>query len=136
MLEELTLLVRDVLIAELMPKGGSGLLSGGYDEAVLREFTKSFKAERLLSILDILRETSQDMSKSTGGRLTVELCLMRLCDERLTADAASLLSGLQEEIGGGMISAPAMPAQNGASPPSPAGAPLPLRPCPRYLRRL
>jgi DNA polymerase-3 subunit gamma/tau len=118
-LEELTLLVRDVLITELMPKGGSGLLSGGYDEAVLREFTKRFKAERLFSILDIIRETMQDLPKSGGGRLTVELCLIRLCDERLTADAASLLSRvarLEEEIGGGMISAPAMPAQNGAKP--------------------
>lgn len=131
-LEELTLLVRDVLIAELMPKGGSGLLSGGYDEAVLREFTKSFKAERLLSILDILRETSQDMSKSTGGRLTVELCLMRLCDERLTTDTASLLSRvarLEEKIDGGLISAPAAPVRYSAKPAEPdrraAEAPVP-----------
>ncbi|NLT14472.1 MAG: DNA polymerase III subunit gamma/tau [Clostridiales bacterium] len=114
-LEELTLLVRDVLITALMPKGGSGLLSGGYDEGVLRGFTKSFKVERLLSILDIIRETSQDLSKSSGGRLSVELCLMRLCDERLTADDGSLLSRisrLEEKIGDGLISVPAAPPQN------------------------
>jgi DNA polymerase-3 subunit gamma/tau len=85
-LEELTLLVRDVLITALMPKGGNGLLSGGFDQVVLQGLTKRFTAERLLLMLDLLRETAQDLSKSAGGRLAVELCLMRLCDQRLTGD--------------------------------------------------
>ena len=115
-LEELMNLVRDVLITALMMKGGDGLLTGGFDQAVLQGFTKRFTAEKLLSILDILRETTQDLSKSTGGRLAAELCLMRLCDNRLTGDMASVLSRLtqlEEKIDGSIIKeAPATPAEN------------------------
>lgn len=78
-LEELTQLARDVLIIALMPKGGAGLLSGGYDQTVLQGFVSRFSTGQLLGIMDILRGSAQDLSKSSGGRLAVELCLMRLC---------------------------------------------------------
>ncbi len=91
-LEELTNLTRDVLITLLMPKGGTGLLSGGFDYTVLQLYAKHFTPEQLLTVMDILRETTQNLAKSSGGKLDVELCLMRLCDSRLNTDVTSLLS--------------------------------------------
>ncbi len=100
-LEELSNLVRDVLIISLMPKGGNGLLSGGFDNDVLQSLKKRFTADELLSVMSILKETSQDLSKSSGGKLDVELCLMRLCDKRLGSDVSSMLqriAHLEEQI--------------------------------------
>ncbi|NLA86601.1 MAG: hypothetical protein GX847_04835, partial [Clostridiales bacterium] len=131
-LEELTQLIRDVLVTALLPKGGVGLISGSFDKSVLQDFTKRFTTEKLLSMLDILRDASQDLTKDAGGRIVVELCLMRLCDARLTGDMTSVLSRLsqlEKKIEGGLtltqpvLTQPALtppaPAENIAQPPKP-----------------
>jgi DNA polymerase-3 subunit gamma/tau len=121
-LEELTNLVRDVLVTALIPKGGAGLLTGGFDEKLLQDFSKRLTAERLLSMTDILRETSLSLSKSAGGRLAVELCLMRLCDTRLSGDMTSVLSRisqLEEKTSCGTVSAPPVSPENRFAPPAP-----------------
>jgi DNA polymerase-3 subunit gamma/tau len=128
-LEELTNLVRDVLITALLPKGGAGLLTGGFDEKLLLGFAQRLTTERLLSLAEILRETSQSLSKSAGGRLAVELCLMRLCDPRLSGDMASVLSRvsrLEDKIAGGITTAPAASPENRFTPPAPPPQPAVL----------
>ena len=77
-LEELLALVRDTLVMALMPNGGSGLLGGGYDIETLSGFAKRIPEQRLLNMLEILRQAILDVSKGTNGKLAAELCLIRL----------------------------------------------------------
>jgi DNA polymerase-3 subunit gamma/tau len=83
-LEELTDLVRDILVVSLLPGGGLKLLTGGFELPVLEDFKKKFADAELMEILNILRATLSDLTKSSGGRLLVELCLMRLCLLRMS----------------------------------------------------
>jgi DNA polymerase-3 subunit gamma/tau len=94
-LEELLTLIRDVLLAKLMPKGGEGLLSGGYDYASLDDLSGRFSAERLLAGMELIKDTMRDL-KSTGGKLAVELAIMRICDERLANDLSSALLRIEK----------------------------------------
>lgn len=89
-LDELCGLVRDVLIMALMPKGGAGLLSGAFSQTALQTFLDHLSPERLMSAMEILRETISGLSKSTGGKLAVELCLIRLCNQQLGIDYSAL----------------------------------------------
>ncbi len=121
-LEELTQLIRDVLVTALMPKGGVGLISGTFDKSVLQDFTTRFSTEKLLSMLDILRDASLDLTKNAGGRIVIELCLMRLCDARLTGDMASVLSRLsrlEKKIESGLTLTPSAPAESISQPQKP-----------------
>ena len=77
-LEELLNLVRDTLVMALMPKGGSGLFSGGYDEQSLSAFAGRVPEERLLTMMELLRHALMDVSKGSGGKLAAEICLIRL----------------------------------------------------------
>jgi hypothetical protein len=106
-LEEFTDLVRDVLVTLLTPNGGTGLLSGGFDISVLQGFAQSYTSEQLLSMMDILRETAQSLSRSSGGKLDVEICLMRLCEPHLNNGVSALaarISQLEAKIANGYIS--------------------------------
>jgi DNA polymerase-3 subunit gamma/tau len=89
-LEELLTLVRDVLIIKLIPKGGGGLVSGGYDNTSLDELSEKLTVERLMAAMEMIKDTMRDL-RSTGGKLAVELTLMRMCDERLSKDISSAL---------------------------------------------
>ncbi|SHI19318.1 DNA polymerase-3 subunit gamma/tau [Sporobacter termitidis DSM 10068] len=100
-IEALMNLVRDILVTSLMPGGGDGLLSGSFEPAVLDGFRKQFTAPQLLGMADILRETMLDISKGGGGRLSAELCLMRLCQDP------------------GGVTAPVLPAGGASCPPMP-----------------
>lgn len=99
-IDELAALVRDVLVTALMPNGATALLSGNFDQTTLDGFAGRFTVEELLSAADLLRETILDLPKCTGGKLSAELCLMRLCDRRLSSRPDAMLSRISrlEEI--------------------------------------
>jgi DNA polymerase-3 subunit gamma/tau len=125
-LEELMDLIRDILVVSLMPDGGTGLLSGRFDRPALEDFKKRFAPAQLLDMMNILRAAAQEMSRDSGGRLSAELCLMRLCDNRLAGDLSSVLarvSALEEalERGAGVQAFRADPAPARGEPqPAPA----------------
>lgn len=89
-LEELLSLIRDVLITRLLIPDGIGLLSGGFDQTALDDFAERFTPEQLMFMLDILRESIQDMVKGSAGKLDAELCLIRLSDARLNINVSAL----------------------------------------------
>ena len=78
-LEALADLVRDILVASLLRGGGEKLLTGGFELSVLEDFKKQLSDAELMEMLNILREAMSEFTKSSGGRLQAELCLMRLC---------------------------------------------------------
>ncbi len=77
-LEELLSLIRDTLVTALMPSGGSGLLSGGFDKKTLLSFAEHIPQDRLLIMMELLRQALMDVSKGAGGKLTAEICLIQL----------------------------------------------------------
>ncbi len=116
MLGEMSALTRDLLLRKTAPKGGTALLTGGYDEATMRGLGESFSAPRLLQILTLLQETLGLMSRSSNRRTDAELCLLRMCDERLDDSLSGLsarIAQLEERVSRGVPvqTAPAAPVQ-------------------------
>ncbi|MDR2357325.1 MAG: DNA polymerase III subunit gamma/tau [Oscillospiraceae bacterium] len=77
---ELSRLTRDCLVTKLMPRGGEGLLSGGYDADMIDALSRKASGERLYACLDALARCAQDISRGLGGKLASELCVIKLCE--------------------------------------------------------
>ena len=90
LLNDMASLWREVLIYKL--SADSPLLSGRYDRAELSGLSKKLNPEQLYYFLDVIREAGLSLSRGGSARLTVEMCLIRMCNERLSDDAAALLA--------------------------------------------
>ena len=122
-LGELNTLVRDVLLLRTAPKGGTALLSGGYDTATLDRLGKDVPVSRLLDLAAALQKTTAGLYASTNRRTDAELCLLRLCDESLSGDLTALVSRVQrleEALARGQVIREAVTR-------SPAAEPAPAR---------
>lgn len=88
-LDELSLLARDLLLLKTAATHGESLLVGGYDESTLKQLGEMTTEVQLLYILKILQESLSALSKSKNRRTEGELCILRLCvpslDESVTA---------------------------------------------------
>ena len=89
-LRALSTLGRDLLIRMTAPKGGSALLSGGYDSAVLEELGAKASPEQLIAILTTLQDTGAGLLRSTNVRTDAELCILKLCDQSLSGNLSAL----------------------------------------------
>ncbi len=94
-LSSLSTLARDLLIRMTAPKGGTALLSGGYDSATLEELGHLATAPRLIAILTTLQDTSAGLLHSTNLRTDAELCILKLCDQSLSGDMTALVSRIK-----------------------------------------
>jgi len=115
---ELSALTRDLLLRKTAPQGAATLLTGGYDEATMRRLGEGLPAQRLHYILTQLQQASMVLSRSINRRTDCELCLIRLCDERLDDSLPSLaarLARLEQQPASGSIPAP--PTSSPASAP-------------------
>lgn len=107
LLNELAVLARDLLIRQTAPQGGAGLMTGGFDEGVLRKLSGMMDAARLSQILGRVQAVSADLGRSANRRVDAELCLIRLCDQTLDDSPAGLnarLSRLEELAASGNFS--------------------------------
>ena len=136
-LSELSGLARDLLLRQTAGAGAQGLLAGGYDEKTLNYLSNGFSPQRLLHVLNVLQDTQAKLKTSPDRRTDAELCLLRLCDQRLDGSVLSLsqrLSRLEAALASGQLSAvqtrpfappPREPAAEGveaAPPPANEGA--------------
>ena len=125
-LGELSTLVRDLLIRKTAPEGGQGLLTGGYEEKVIRHLTGQFSAGELVQMMTILQTAQADLYRSSSRRLDAELCLIRLCDRRLAENTEGLIariSRLEEQLANGVAIRPA------------AAQPMPREEAPKKSKR-
>jgi len=95
-LSELSDLVRDLLIRKVAPKGGSGLMNGGYDEETLELLGKGVSAQRLVQMLNRLKETQAGLRTSANQRSDAELCLIRMCVLTLDGSLESLSARIDQ----------------------------------------
>lgn len=129
LLNELSSLTRDLLIRKTAPRGGNGLLTGGYDEATLRSLSEKLNTPQLARNLGLLQAVGADLSRSANRRADAELCLIRLCDETLDDSGPGLaarLARLEEQMAAGLSARPVA----GAKTPAPVKEAVSVAPAP------
>ena len=105
LLRELASLLRDTLMLRLAPKTGLSLITGAYDSAVLTGFAARMTTEELLCSLGTIQSAQDAMRSSGNPRMTAELCLVSLCDNRLGESLDALrarVSRLEETVKNGV----------------------------------
>ena len=105
LLEELAGLLRDILLMQAAPHTCEQLLSGNYDDASLSRFTGTMTPAEVLSALETVQDAQEQMGRSRNLRMTVELCLISLCDPSLSDSTASLrarISRLEQQVANGV----------------------------------
>ena len=108
--DELLSLTRDILIYMLSRENHAGLISGVFNTETIKSLSKGLSPQQVMRWLEILKNTSQEMSAVSSGRIAVELCLLRMCDTNLSDDAASLsarIGVLEQRLDSGNFAAPA-----------------------------
>ena len=122
LLDELSMLQRDLLMQAVAPRGGRELLSGAYDPVTLEELSGAFSSAQLLANLQSIQQTLGAMASQPNPRITAELCLIRLCRPELYDDVPTLcarMDKLEQTVYSGAIPAPR------ASAPAPKAKPEP-----------
>lgn len=89
LLGELSSLQRDILMKKVAPKGGGELLSAGYDDATISDFTRAFSAGGLINNINMIQDTLGNM-RSGQARILCELCIISLCEPDLGEDLPAL----------------------------------------------
>lgn len=120
LLDELSGLVRDMLIRITAPEGGAALLTSGCDIASMDQLTEGVSPTRLIYMAGQLQGTLAGLAFSTNRRTDAELCLMRLCDESLSGDTAALAARISRLEEGG-VQTPRQGAKPVKRPSAPAG---------------
>lgn len=120
-LKELITLCRDVLMTVVAPKGGESLLSGGYRLEILEGFVKKVPHPKLLVWIKKIQNTLDTMAICSDRKIAAELCVITLCDDSISPDAAALsfrISQLEEKLKNGgvpSVSPAAVPAEKPAA---------------------
>ena len=85
LLNELTSLVRDLLVFKLSPDSEL-LRNTGCSKADFSELSKKLTHERLFYLLDVLKTALFGLQRSGSSKLTVEMCLFKMCSEQPSGD--------------------------------------------------
>ncbi|MBR1496352.1 MAG: DNA polymerase III subunit gamma/tau, partial [Oscillospiraceae bacterium] len=115
-LGELSDLLRDLLMRAVAPQGGQALLSGGYDDSILRSFEGTLSTAALVADIDRIQTALRDM-RAGQARTVCELCLISLCEPGLNDTLPMLrqrVDALERRAASGL--APAAPAPLPAPP--------------------
>ena len=114
LLDELSMLQRDLLMQAVAPRGSRELLSGAYDPVTLDELSGAFSSAQLLANLQSIQQTLGAMASQPNPRIAAELCLIRLCRPELCDDVPTLcarMDKLEQTVYSGAIPAPAPKAK-------------------------
>ncbi|MBR5094249.1 MAG: DNA polymerase III subunit gamma/tau [Oscillospiraceae bacterium] len=106
LLDELSTLLRDILMLHVSPKAGRELISGGFELGVLAPFAERMTTEEILAALHTLQDTLGTMRDVKKPRTAVELCLVSLCSDVAgdsIPDLRSRLSRLEEFVEKGNV---------------------------------
>ena len=132
LLGELSALTRDLLIRKTAPTAGAALMTGGYDEGVLRTLSERLTSARLVAMLSLLQTTSAGLALSVNQRTDAELCLIRLADPTLDGSVPGLtarIARIEEALAGGAaLTVPQTAAPAVAPAPAPVKAAAEDRP--------
>jgi len=105
---ELTQVFRNLLVSKAVPDPAELLRDCDGDIDTLRETAGRMTVERLLYCVNTLQRTTDKLSRALDQRTELELCMLRLCDPRLSDDSDALaarIAELEAKLGsGGFVS--------------------------------
>jgi len=133
LLNELATLLRDVLLYLTAPDGCARLLSGNFNIDTIHGFTGALRPAMLMKHLETVQSAQDKLKESRNQRMTVELCLISMCDPTLHDDTAGLrarIEELEQKIakGAAVTAAPAaQPAPKAKAEPAPAKQAAPVQ---------
>ena len=107
LLSDLGVLMRDLLIVSVAPKGGMHLISGAADMETLQRFSGRFTNAELLRAMQRTQEALGALRDNPSPRAAVELCLVSLCDPSLGGGLPELLARVSRLEEKGVCAAPA-----------------------------
>ena len=131
LLNELATLLRDVLLYLTAPDGCDRLLSGNFNHDTIHGFTGALRPAMLMKHLETVQSAQDKLKESRNQRMTVELCLISMCDPYLHDDIGGLrarIEELEQKLANG-VPVTAAPVQQPAPPakPEPAKKSAPVR---------
>ena len=101
LLYETNTLLRDCLMLSVAPKAGADLISGRFSRDILNVFCKKLTSAELISRINTVSDYLLKLRDSKSSKLTVELCIIALCDARLTESIDELrarVSRIEEDM--------------------------------------
>lgn len=108
LLDELSVLCRDLLMCKVAPRTAAEMLVGGYDISTLKNLAKMLPEAQLLNKLKILQSTYAEMKNSQNPRVTAEMCIVFLSSPELDGDNLALqerLDRLEQIVANGVAPA-------------------------------
>ena len=89
LLNEMSALIRDLLVFKVSPN--SGLIQNvGFEKQVLSVLSDKMPPERLFFCLNVLTSAISVLPRGGGSKHTVEMCLFKMSDERLSNDLTAV----------------------------------------------
>ncbi len=101
LLYEINTLLRDCLMLSVAPKAGADLISGRFSRDILNVFCKKLTKAELINRINSVSDYLLKIRDSKSAKLTAELCIISLCDVRLTEGLDELrarVSRLEEDM--------------------------------------
>ena len=136
-IDELSSLVRDILLFKLSAFGSEALLSGLFDTASIKKLSTGITASKAISWLETINKSASTLAETSSVRLGVELCMIRLCADMPSDSDAGIIArieALEEKINSGNF-APAPISETPAKPPvkkDPVPQPVPIDDAPPW----
>lgn len=100
-LEELSGLLRDVLMLKVAPRSFAELVSGSYDSKTLKSFALNMTVEELSCAMQKLQKAMADIKEVKNTKTAAELCLISLCHNvggESIAELKARISRLEETV--------------------------------------
>lgn len=94
LLSDIAMIVRDTLVFKLDSE--SALLSNSFEPKDLSGLSGTIESERLFFCLDVIKDSMLNLSRSGITKLAVEMCIIKICDDRLSEDRNALLSRIAQ----------------------------------------
>lgn len=129
MLDELSCMIRDIMVLKTAPGAGVAMLSGVASDQETAACAARFSTGELVRMMGIVQKTLAGFTRSESRRMDAELCIMNLCQPELALDVESInarLTRLEDQIKSGSISFAPAPHQAEEKPVE--QQPLPVQP--------
>ena len=101
LLYETNTLLRDCLMLSVAPKAGADLISGRFSRDILNVFCKRLTKAEIINRINTVSDYILKIRDSKSAKLTAELCIIALCDPRLTEGVDELrarISRIEEDM--------------------------------------
>ncbi len=94
LLDELSCVLRDILVIKTAPKEGIAMLSGVASDDEIRDLEIRFSIGELTRMINLIQKTVSGFGRSASRRMDAELCVLNMCQPELETDTDAIISRL------------------------------------------